>query len=328
MTVTIDFRDLQAAVADATGQLVFGDGLSAATVRRLACDAKIIPLVLGTNSEPLDVGRSERLVTRAIRRALNARDNGCVVCNAPPVMCDAHHLKSWIDGGETKVDNLVLICRRHHVDLHAGHWTITITNGIVHVARPTWAEPPTHRKRSQPDQPAAWSTNTTPPTAPPRARTGSPAPTSPPARQTTPDELGPTPPTPDQPWSGKPAPSEPGSGTPTPDGPWSGKAALCEPGSGMPTSDRPWSGKAVLCEPGSGTPTLDEPVPSIPTSNEAWSGMRSGGQSPPGVSAAPDCSGSAASESVVSITRRSRWKADEAELREAAEFAILDVPAS
>ncbi|NIK60562.1 hypothetical protein BJY22_006279 [Kribbella shirazensis] len=142
VTVTIDFQDLKAATANASGQLVYGDGLSAATVRRLACDARIIPLVLGTNSEPLDVGRSERLVTRAMRRALNARDRGCVICGAPPIMCDAHHLQSWIDGGETKVSNLVLLCRRHHVDLHRGQWTVTIVDGTVHVARPTWAEPP------------------------------------------------------------------------------------------------------------------------------------------------------------------------------------------
>jgi hypothetical protein len=148
LTVTIDFEDLKAATADATGQLVYGDGLSAATVRRLACDAKIIPLVLGTNSEPLDVGRGERLVTRAMRRALNARDRGCVVCGAPPVMCDAHHLISWIDGGETKVSNLVLLCRRHHVDLHHGQWRISIADGIVEVARPSWAEPPPRQHRT------------------------------------------------------------------------------------------------------------------------------------------------------------------------------------
>jgi hypothetical protein len=147
LTVTIDFEDLKAATADASGQLVYGDGLSAATVRRLACDAKIIPLVLGSNSEPLDVGRSERLVTRAIRRALNARDNGCVICGAPPVMCDAHHLISWIDGGQTKVSNLALVCRRHHVDLHHGTWTVSITDGAVHVTRPTWADPPPGSQR-------------------------------------------------------------------------------------------------------------------------------------------------------------------------------------
>ncbi|RZT07964.1 uncharacterized protein DUF222 [Kribbella sp. VKM Ac-2569] len=142
LTVTIDFQDLKAATADAIGQTVYGNGLSAATIRRLACDAKVIPIVLGSNSEPLDVGRCERLVTKAMRRALNTRDRGCVVCNAPPVMCDAHHLISWIDGGETKVENLALVCRRHHTDLHHGHWTITITNGQVHVTRPTWADPP------------------------------------------------------------------------------------------------------------------------------------------------------------------------------------------
>ncbi|MEV0282927.1 DUF222 domain-containing protein [Kribbella sp. NPDC050820] len=72
ITVTIDLADLKAAAADATGKLVYGDDLSAGAIRRLACDAKIIPLVLGTNSEPLDVGRAERLVNRAMRRALNA----------------------------------------------------------------------------------------------------------------------------------------------------------------------------------------------------------------------------------------------------------------
>ncbi|MEV0791127.1 DUF222 domain-containing protein [Kribbella sp. NPDC050459] len=141
ITVTIDLDDLKAATADAVGRTVYSGGLSAATIRRLACDANIIPLVLGSNSEPLDVGRRVRLVTKAMRRALDTRDRGCVVCGAPPVMCDAHHLISWIDGGDTKVSNLALLCRRHHTDLHRGRWHITILDGVVHVARPSWAEP-------------------------------------------------------------------------------------------------------------------------------------------------------------------------------------------
>ncbi|WP_328523775.1 HNH endonuclease signature motif containing protein [Kribbella sp. NBC_00359] len=167
ITVTIDLQDLKSATADAIGDVVYGDGLSAATIRRLACDAKVIPLVLGSKSEPLDVGRAERLVTGAMRRALNARDRGCVVCGAPPVQCDAHHLESWIDGGATAVHNLCLLCRRHHVDLHAGDWIITITDGEVHVARPTWADPPpqhtarparqTHRIRQTQAEPGAAS---------------------------------------------------------------------------------------------------------------------------------------------------------------------------
>jgi hypothetical protein len=149
LVVTIDWRDLQAATADAIGDTVYTGGLSAAMIRRLACDAKVMPLVLGSNSEPLDVGRAERLVTRAMRRALNVRDKGCVVCQAPAVMCDAHHLKSWIDGGITAVSNLVLLCRMHHVDLHAGKWVITIIDGVVRVNRPSWADPPS-RPRSGP----------------------------------------------------------------------------------------------------------------------------------------------------------------------------------
>ncbi|MET9268197.1 DUF222 domain-containing protein [Kribbella sp. NPDC003557] len=169
ITVTIDFEDLKAATADAIGRTVYSGGLSAATIRRLACDANIIPLVLGSNSEPLDVGRRERLVTKAMRRALDARDRGCVVCGAPPIMCDAHHLLSWIDGGDTKISNLALLCRRHHTDVHRGHWHITITNGAVHVTRPTWAEPPpTVTPAQHPTPPDTRPRGTAPPEAQPR----------------------------------------------------------------------------------------------------------------------------------------------------------------
>jgi hypothetical protein len=133
------------------GRFVYGGNLSAAAVRRLACDAGVVPIVLGTDSEPLDVGKEERFVNRAMRRALNFRDKGCVVCGAPPIQCDAHHLIHWIDGGPTALPNLVLLCRAHHIQIHHGHWTITITAGHVHVTRPTWAEPPpTRLKRRRP----------------------------------------------------------------------------------------------------------------------------------------------------------------------------------
>ncbi|GAA1614836.1 HNH endonuclease [Kribbella karoonensis] len=160
ITVTIDLDDLRSATAHATGQTIYGDDLSAGTIRRMACDANVIPLVLGSNSEPLDVGRRERLVTRHIRHALIARDHGCVVCAAPPVMCDAHHLTSWLDGGPTSVENLALLCRRHHVDLHNNRWTITITNGKPHVARPAWATPTTTYSAPTTTQPT-WATPTT-----------------------------------------------------------------------------------------------------------------------------------------------------------------------
>lgn len=179
--VTIDFNDLKTAAANATGQLIYGDALSAATIRRVACAAQILPVVLGSDSQPLDVGTTARLATGSMRKALIARDRGCVCCGAPPIYCDAHHVISWIDGGETKIENLVLLCKRCHRDLHAGHWNIHITNGIVEVTRPAWATPdPVPRGRyrpptvnphpadatpdATPDAPArAWPRDTDPP---------------------------------------------------------------------------------------------------------------------------------------------------------------------
>ncbi len=164
ITVTIDFNDLKAATADKIGHLIYGDALSAATIRRLACDAQILPIVLGSQSQPLDVGTAVRLATGPIRNALIARDKGCVCCGAPPLYCDAHHVVSWIDGGETKITNLALLCKRCHRDLHAGHWTIRITNGVVHVARPSWATPdPVPRGRYRPPTTTLHPTGSTTP---------------------------------------------------------------------------------------------------------------------------------------------------------------------
>ncbi|WP_371405388.1 HNH endonuclease [Kribbella sp. NBC_00662] len=196
ISITIDYNGLTAATANATGQLTFGDNLSAATVRRLACDAQILPIVLGSKSQPLDVGTTQRLVTRPIRRALNARDKGCVICNAPPIQCEAHHIISWLDGGPTAINNLALLCKRHHLDLHSGHWQIRILNGVVHVTHPTWAtptaippgryQPPTadivHRPATPPLSPWGDGEPAAPPAgpnSPPPADTGEPAPFDP-----------------------------------------------------------------------------------------------------------------------------------------------------
>ncbi|WP_405060140.1 HNH endonuclease [Kribbella sp. NBC_01505] len=124
------------------GELVFGGNLSAGAVRLLACDAAILPIVLGGDSQPLDVGTEQRFVNRYIRRALNKRDKGCVVCKAPPWMCHAHHVIHWVDGGPTSLQNLALVCSAHHRAVHKNQWTITISGGVVHVTRPSWADPP------------------------------------------------------------------------------------------------------------------------------------------------------------------------------------------
>ncbi|QNE19600.1 DUF222 domain-containing protein [Kribbella qitaiheensis] len=149
------------------GELVFGDNLSAAAVRRLACDSGVLPVVLGSNSQPLDVGMTKRFVTAPIRNALIARDKGCIICNAPPIMCDAHHLAHWIDGGPTSLANLALFCKLHHREVHHRQWSVTIIDGIPQVTRPPWADrtPPRRRLRVPPNHPPETSPGWPPPPA-------------------------------------------------------------------------------------------------------------------------------------------------------------------
>ncbi|OFW67255.1 MAG: hypothetical protein A2Z12_05955 [Actinobacteria bacterium RBG_16_68_21] len=91
-------------------------------VRRLACDSKVTRIVTRAESQILDVGRTTRVVPTGMRRALVARDRGCVIhgCGAPRRWCDAHHIVHWADGGSTSLGNLVLLCDRHHTLVHEG----------------------------------------------------------------------------------------------------------------------------------------------------------------------------------------------------------------
>jgi len=112
----------------ALGTLGDGRKVTPATVRRMACDADVAPVVLGSHSEILDVGRVRRLVTPAIRKALIVRDRGCAFpdCDRPPCWCDAHHTTPWMDGGITSLDTCVLLCRKHHVIVHEGQWQVRL----------------------------------------------------------------------------------------------------------------------------------------------------------------------------------------------------------
>jgi hypothetical protein len=120
--------------------LASGVPIGAETARRLACDATIIPMVLGTASEVLDVGRAKRLVTPAQRRALIVRDGGCrwPGCDRPPEWTDAHHIIAWIFNGKTDLWNLILLCRHHHINVHEGRFKIRLDRdtGNVHVTYP------------------------------------------------------------------------------------------------------------------------------------------------------------------------------------------------
>jgi len=128
VVVTIDLDTLKDAIRGA-GRTHSGAVLSPATVRRLACDASIIPMVLGSQGQPLDLGRTRRLVTPALLAALWARDRGCTFpgCGRPPQWCDAHHVRHWADGGHTALTNLTLLCAHHHTWVHQHDLTATVT---------------------------------------------------------------------------------------------------------------------------------------------------------------------------------------------------------
>jgi hypothetical protein len=105
---------------DEMGLTDAGTELPPEIVRRLACDAEVIPMILGGPGGPADAGRSSRMAPLRLRRLLIARDRHCrwPGCHVPPSRCDAHHVWHWIDGGPTNLDNLVLLCHRHHHFLH------------------------------------------------------------------------------------------------------------------------------------------------------------------------------------------------------------------
>ena len=105
---------------DEMGLTDAGVELPPEVVRRIACDAEIIPMILDGPGGSADAGCSRRTVPLRLRRLLVARDRHCrwPGCHEPPSRCDAHHVWHWIDGGPTNLDNLVLLCHRHHHFLH------------------------------------------------------------------------------------------------------------------------------------------------------------------------------------------------------------------
>jgi hypothetical protein len=121
------------------------DGIGPVTntvVKQLCCDARLTRFVTAGPSVILDMGRSVRVATPAQRRALAIRDRHCRFpgCRRQPQWCEAHHVDGWVESlGETNIDNLILLCRRHHTLIHNSKWAITRTNNgdfeFTHPAR-------------------------------------------------------------------------------------------------------------------------------------------------------------------------------------------------
>jgi hypothetical protein len=98
------------------------------TVRRMACEARIIPVVMGSSGVVLDMGRATRLASRQQRRALEAMHATCAVpsCAVPVAQCQPHHVEYWNSGGPTDLDNLVPLCDQHHRCVHEGGWRLAV----------------------------------------------------------------------------------------------------------------------------------------------------------------------------------------------------------
>jgi hypothetical protein len=151
LALTVPFDPLTRALGVAT--LDNGAQLSAEAARRLACDARILPLVMGGAGQVLDAGRSRRLASGPLRRALVARDRGCAHpdCDRPPRWCDAHHLTAWSAGGRTCLTNLVLLCPRHHRVIHDpdSGWRVRLADdGLPEFIPPPWTDPAQRPRRN------------------------------------------------------------------------------------------------------------------------------------------------------------------------------------
>jgi hypothetical protein len=124
IVVHVDAESLRAREAGRC-ELDDGPAIPLETARRLSCDASVVRILEDNESEPLDVGRKTRTIPPSLRRALKSRDQGCVFpgCTHKRYV-DGHHIHHWAEGGETKLSNLVSLCRTHHRAVHEGGITI------------------------------------------------------------------------------------------------------------------------------------------------------------------------------------------------------------
>ena len=158
LMVTMNLTELTERVGAATvvGTTEDGTLLAPETARRIACDAGIIPVVLGSHGEVLDLGRTERLFSPAQARAVLLRDRHCSfpACDIPAFWTQLHHVRHWADGGATDLRNATLLCTRHHTIVHRDRLTATVTPTGVR-----WDTTPGSYDRAlvcdHPDHPAA-----------------------------------------------------------------------------------------------------------------------------------------------------------------------------
>ncbi len=129
VVVHVDQEVLKDPEAPGVSEIEDTGGVPAGTSQRLACDASTITMTHDSEGRVLDVGRKTRVISPALRRALKHRDGSCRFPGCDLRHCDAHHVHHWGAGGETKLDNLVLLCRRHHRCVHEEGFRVEATEG-------------------------------------------------------------------------------------------------------------------------------------------------------------------------------------------------------
>ncbi|MDE0230864.1 MAG: DUF222 domain-containing protein [bacterium] len=130
-----------------------GTRVPAGELRRLACDAQILPAIFRGSSVPLDMGMARRKASPTQRAALIARDRACVGCGAKAAWCQSHHIIHWQDEGPTNLDNMCLLCSRCHHKVHDQDWQVEQTPSGAYRLRPPptrWGRPPRPKPRSLP----------------------------------------------------------------------------------------------------------------------------------------------------------------------------------
>src|SRR5256884_2072778 len=129
LQVTATIETLKGLAGAAGAEMEFSLPISSTSLQRMACDCSVTRVLLNQESVTIDVGRSKRVISGPARKALAARDGHCrwPGCERPASWCDGHHVVHWIDGGGTDLDNLVLLCRRHHRMVHEGGWQLIKT---------------------------------------------------------------------------------------------------------------------------------------------------------------------------------------------------------
>ena len=127
LMVTVDAATLSKQPGSPAAELEWAQPIPAETARRIACDCSMTPVLRGAESHQVEAGRTSRVISPSMRRALIARDGGCRFpgCDRPPAWTDGHHLEHWADGGPTLPWNLALLCSRHHYRVHEEGWRLS-----------------------------------------------------------------------------------------------------------------------------------------------------------------------------------------------------------